>query len=216
MTSQLSVVQVQGSEQHLSALARLHARSFPDSALTKLGHNALMRYYAWQLSDVHDSIALIAQYESRPVGFCVGGTFRGALSGFVRHNIRFLIMRIIIRPSMLLHGAVWRRIPLAGLSLWRGMRDPPVRPRPTEQRFGIQAIGVDPSARRLGAGRALMDAAESIARSRGAAVMTLSVGRDNASAIRFYSALGWQMSSVAVTHGAVSMVKSIDAAALGA
>jgi [ribosomal protein S18]-alanine N-acetyltransferase len=55
----------------------------------------------------------------------------------------------------------------------------------------IVTLDVDPSARRLGLGTLLMQAAENQMKREGAAVMSLEVAENNATAIEFYRGLGF-------------------------
>ena len=71
---------------HLPQVAELHRRAFHASLITALGRRVVLRYYEWQLTGPHDVQPLGAFRDQRLVGFCIGGVFRGALSGFVRRN----------------------------------------------------------------------------------------------------------------------------------
>src|SRR5262249_51814901 len=88
-------------QEDLPEMTRIHLEAFPDSALTALGQEAVQRYYAWQLSGVHQLVGLGADLDSRLVGFCLGGVFRGALSGFLRQNRRYLIVRLLTHPWLI-------------------------------------------------------------------------------------------------------------------
>lgn len=69
----------------LPHIVRVHRAAFPDSALTKLGSEAVRRYYLWLLIGPHDAVNVGAfDLENVLVGFCFGGKFRGALSGFLQ------------------------------------------------------------------------------------------------------------------------------------
>jgi GNAT superfamily N-acetyltransferase len=63
----------------------------------------------------------------------------------------------------------------------------------------VAQLGVTAAARRRGAGRALMAAAEELARAWGASAVTLSVVAFNADADRFYRALGYAPSVTRMT-----------------
>ncbi len=71
----------------LPALVEIHKAAFPDSALTRLGREAIRRYYEWQLIGPHDVVALGARQGPDLVGFCFGGTFRGATVGWVEGGV---------------------------------------------------------------------------------------------------------------------------------
>lgn len=62
----------------------------------------------------------------------------------------------------------------------------------TDRTFVLYDLFVAPGARRLGAGRALLLAAEDHAREAGAVRLELSTARDNLSAQALYESLGWR------------------------
>jgi ribosomal protein S18 acetylase RimI-like enzyme len=175
----------------LLAVAAVHVAAFPHSALTGLGREAVRRYYEWQLCGPHDVVALGAFSGTELVGFCFGGVFRGATSGFVRANPAFLARRVLTRPRFITN-ALFRDRLLTGMRIlkraWRS-QDPP---RSHSARFGILSIAVDPSHRRSGVGRIIMRDMEERARDRGFNRMHLSVEPHNLTAIRFYERLGWK------------------------
>ena len=59
--------------EHLPGVAALHARAFPDSALTRLGLEAVRRYYEWQLQGPHDFHFIGVPDQTGLRGFAVGG-----------------------------------------------------------------------------------------------------------------------------------------------
>jgi ribosomal protein S18 acetylase RimI-like enzyme len=175
------------------AIARVHARAFPDAAITALGPDIIVRYYEWLLDGPHDAEILGAWHADRLVGFCAAGVFRGAMSGFLRRNRYRLAARVLRHPRLLSNEIVRDRIVAAARTMVRFSRFTQVMTpqEPPHPRFAILAVATDPDVRGLGAGRALMLASEQRARERQFAQMTLSVHRDNARAIRFYEQLGW-------------------------
>lgn len=60
---------------------------------------------------------------------------------------------------------------------------------------------VAPARRRAGTARALMVAAQGLARGRGAARMELSTARGNAAAQRLYETLGWERNDEFLAYG---------------
>jgi ribosomal protein S18 acetylase RimI-like enzyme len=180
----------------LDAIAALHARAFPDAAMTAFGPEALRRYYQWLLEGPHDAAVMLAWRDDRLVGFCAAGWFRGAVRGFLRANRLYLAGRVLRHPSLLLTDLVRERIALAVRVTLRFSRLGRMRPShaavPQDvRRFGVLAIASDPDAR-TGAGRALMIEAEARARRDGHASMVLTVHPGNARAVRFYEQLGWE------------------------
>lgn len=180
----------------LSGIVAVHQAAFPGSAITRLGPEAVRRYYAWQLTGPHDSQNIGAFVDGRLVGFCFGGTFRGALSGYLRENRIFLATRLLVRPWLLADPIFRNRIVRGVQALRRfGRTRSNAHSHPvTEQRpssFGILSIAVDPQLQGAGVGQVLMVAAEEEARRRGCEQMNLSVSTENQQAIRFYERGGW-------------------------
>lgn len=185
------------TEAELSAVAAIHLAAFPESALTKLGHGAVERYYEWQLTGPHECVALGARLDGRLAGFCFAGVFRGALGGFLRRNRIYLAGQVLLRPWLLGNPLFRERLGAGWKSLRRAMRRTPSRlpsvpGQATERAFGILAIAVDPLCGRAGVGRCLMSETEKEAVGRGFATMSLSVNADNTAAIRFYEKLHWK------------------------
>jgi ribosomal protein S18 acetylase RimI-like enzyme len=183
--------------QDLEAVAALHARAFPDAAMTAFGPEAVRRYYLWLLEGPHDAALMLAWCGDRLVGFCAAGWFRGAVRGFLRSNRLYLAGRVLRHPSLLRTELVRERIALAARLTWRFSRLGRTRGKQATApqdvwRFGVLSIATDPEARGSGAGRALMMEAEARARRDGHAAMVLTVHPDNAQAVKFYEQLGWE------------------------
>lgn len=188
------------NQSDLPSVALLHAAAFPDSALTKLGLEAVRRYYEWQLNGPHDVDALGAFHGDRLVGFCFSGIFRGAMSGFLQRNWLFLTGCALIRPWLILNPVFRDRVTLSMSILKRLLRQFIKRrktpyqsssPKPPKS-YGILSIAVDPNYQGLGIGRILMERSEAIAREKGFSEMDLTVNPQNEKAIRFYERLGWE------------------------
>lgn len=180
----------------LELAARVHLSAFPDSALTALGLESVRRYYDWQLSGPHDVTALSAWCDGEFAGFCFGGVFRGAMSGFLRRNRFYLAWRVLTHPWLALNPLFRDRL-TSGLSIYRRFHSPAQSktPKPAAQpRFGILAIAVNPKFQGRGVGKRLMLVSETAARKGGFALMQLSVNTQNFQAINFYESLGWQKS----------------------
>jgi ribosomal protein S18 acetylase RimI-like enzyme len=181
----------------LEAVAALHARAFPDAAMTALGPEAVRRYYLWLLEGPHDAALMLAWRDDRLVGFCAAGWFRGAVRGFLRANRLYLACRVLRHPSLLRTELVRERIALAVRLTLRFSRFARASAKhaaiPQDvRRFGVLSIATDADARGSGAGRALMMEAEARARRDGHVSMILTVHPDNARAVRFYEQLGWE------------------------
>lgn len=183
------------SSADLPGVAAVHTRAFPRSALTALGAEAVRRYYEWQLVGPHDVVALGAWSNGALAGFCFGGVFRGALSGFVRSNRNYLVRRVLIHPWLALNPLFRDRL-ASGIHVLGLVRRKPDTgraevPSPTGRSFGILAIAVDPALQRAGIGRMLLAAAEDHALQGAFRRMHLTVQPENQQAVRFYEGLGW-------------------------
>jgi ribosomal protein S18 acetylase RimI-like enzyme len=194
----------------LPDVAQIHLAAFKESALGRLGHEAVRRYYEWLLTGPHKSVALGAWAREaetgreKLIGFCFGGRFHGALSGFVRKNRWFLARVVVMRPWLAANPLFRERLAQAArilrLSKLFARRKPSTRarkPNPEhstqrEPTFGILAIAVHPYAQGMGAGKHIMREAERAARAGGYNLMNLTVHPDNVQAVGFYERLGWQ------------------------
>lgn len=178
----------------LARVAGIHVVAFPDSALTKLGVEAVRRYYKWLLDGPHEAIRIGAFVDSEIVGFCFAGLFRGAMSGFLRANRLFLTSRVFMRPWVAANPILRSRMLSAVRILSRPRNRKPPLSQPTlavSKPFGILAIAVDPNQQGSGVGRLLMQQSEGVALQRGFREMILTVSTTNAQAIRFYENLRW-------------------------
>lgn len=181
----------------LPRVAEIHLAAFPDSALTMLGVEAVRRYYEWLLTGPHECFALGALVKADIMGFCFGGVFQGALSGFLRQNRAFLLGRILTRPWLSMNPLFRDRASL-GLRTLRSFgrnsastREDYSKAKPVSP-FGILGVAVHPDSHGNGIGRALMFEAERIARSCDFKEMQLTVQMNNHRAISFYEGLSWQ------------------------
>ena len=179
----------------LSAVARIHLLAFPDSALTRLGFAAVRRYYDWQMTGPHEVSALGACDGNELAGFCLGGVFRGAMSGFLQKNRTFLVWRVATHPWLVFNPLFRDRL-ATGVNVLRRFSKPRQRvlanPAVKQQKFGILSIGIAPKFQTRGIGKLLMAESEAIARKNGFEEMQLSVNPANNPAVRFYEALGWK------------------------
>lgn len=178
---------------HLKDVARVHLAAFPFSALSRVGLEAVYRYYLWQLEGPHEHWFRGAWKEGRLVGFCVSGVSRGALRGFLSKNRWFLAFRLVLRPWLWTDPLVLDRVKTAARSLGL-LRKSTVAPKlsPGPPSWGILSIAVAPEERGTGVAQVLMGDAEREALRRGYGRMHLTVATDNARAVRFYEKLGWR------------------------
>lgn len=179
-------------------IVKIHCAAFPKAALTNLGTEAVTRYYLWQLEGPHDeNFAFGVTRDGVLDGFCFGGIHPTAISGFLDKNKTFLAWHIAMRP-WLIANPLFRDKVNNGLKLWKRMtrgsaKQKPASPQPQVKRpFDILSIAVHPEAQGLGLGQVMMAEAETVARRAGFHVMSLFVQPDNAQAIRFYEAGGWE------------------------
>ena len=203
-----------GRREDLEAVAALHARAFPDAALTAFGPEAVRRYYLWLLEGPHDAKLMLAWRGDRVVGFCAAGWFRGAMRGFLRANRLYLVGCVLRHPSLLRTELARERIALAArLTLrfsWLGQVRAKHAAVPQDvRRFGVLSIATAPDARGSGAGRALMMEAEARARRDGHTSMILTVHPDNVRAVMFYEQLGWERRIVSDGRWTGSMEKRL-------
>ena len=85
----------------LDAVAAVHCAAFPKSILTKIGREAVYRYYAWLMEGPHEMYTVGAIIENKLVGFFFGGIAPLAVPGFLRQNRALLARRFLLRPGLL-------------------------------------------------------------------------------------------------------------------
>jgi len=175
----------------LDAITQVHIAAFKTSALTALGEEAIYRYYHWLLLGPHDAVALAAYQNHTMMGFCFGGKFRGALSGFVHKNRFFLGIRILTHPWLIKNTIFQERLALGLRVLQKRPANSLSQPE-IHQSFGILAIAIDPQYQQRGVGRLLMQTAETEALQHSYSQMHLTVHPSNEKAIHFYEGLGWK------------------------
>jgi ribosomal protein S18 acetylase RimI-like enzyme len=183
----------------LPSVASVHILAFPDAALSKLGIEAIRRYYAWQLNGPHDAVCVGAFVNRQMTGFCFAGVFRGTETGFLIKNRYFLAWRLILQPWLLADKTVAKRvkgaIPRLRSYVKRQREKTELAGLPATKGFGILAIAVHPQHQRLGIGNILMQKIEELAILKGFHSMHLSVHPSNLHAVSFYEKLGWRRAS---------------------
>ena len=189
--------------QDLPAVAEIHLRAFPHSALTHLGLEAVRRYYEWQMVGPHDLVALGAFIDGKMAGFSFAGYFIGSLMGFVRQNKGFLLWHTVTH-FWLLNDEQFRARARRGVALLvrllKGQRAT-VKVRPSSpsipqtgniSEYSILSIAVDPNIQGKGIGKLLMAENERRAQQQGYGLIGLNVNHDNAQAIGFYQSIGFE------------------------
>jgi len=182
----------------INRIAEIHCGAFPDAALTKLGREAIARYYLWQLDGPHDeSWAFGVTCDGVLEGFCFGGIHPDAISGFLNKNKTYLAWHVATHPWLvanpLFRGKINHGLRILQQSFKRARSGAAqARPQSFKRPFDILSIAVNPRIQGRGLGQAMMQEAERIARNNNFHVMSLMVDVDNDQAIRFYEAGGWE------------------------
>jgi len=181
----------------LPVLVTIHQTAFPDSAITRLGQEAIKRYYHWLLSGPHPEAFRIGLFnDNQLLGFCFGGRFNSATGGFLQQNRFFIAGRVLTHPWFIFNPLFRERIK-AGFFILRRIRQSRSTSTIAWQElanpsFGILAIATHPSFHGQGIGKCLMIAAEEQAQQKGFRQMHLTVNPHNYRAVGFYEGLGWQ------------------------
>jgi ribosomal protein S18 acetylase RimI-like enzyme len=184
------------SREDLPAVAAVHRAAFPRMVVSRIGAEAVRRYYESLLSGPYETAGLGAFEEGRLAGFCFVGVRHWSEGVFVREHAAFIVWRLLASPRLWVDPVVLRRLE-PGLRL---LFTRPPRMRETEAgnceteppSYGIQLIAVEPGWQGAGVGRRLMEAGEAHARRRGSARIELSVEPSNVRAVGFYERLGWR------------------------
>ncbi|MBV9270927.1 MAG: GNAT family N-acetyltransferase [Candidatus Eremiobacteraeota bacterium] len=182
----------------IGRIAEIHCAAFPHAALTKLGREAITRYYLWQLEGPHDESWAFGVW-SRGIleGFCFGGIHPDAISGFLNKNKTYLAWHVATHPWLVANpffrDKITNGLRILTQSFKTARNATPAMPlEPFKRPFDILSIAVNPTTQGRGLGHAMMQEAEEIARQNGFHVMSLFVTPDNDHAIRFYEAGGWE------------------------
>lgn len=194
---------------HLAQVSKLHRLAFPESALTALGDSGVYRYYAWQISGPHRTLNIGFFDDDVLVGFCFSGIFNGALSGFLRKNILFLLLQVITHPGFFISPFFRSRIWIAVHTIFRKRLSSTTIVSIQEQSFGILSVAVLPEARGKLIGKKMMEFVETEAKKLGYCKMHLTVNPKNNQAITFYERLGWGRSVASDGSWYGAMTKSI-------
>lgn len=182
------------------SIVDVHCSAFPSAALTKLGREAVKRYYLWQLRRSGDMLAVGAYDKGVLQGFCIAGVSHDAISGFLSQNRSFLLRRMLVQPWLIANPLFRERIVHAVKRVGR-IRGPSQNGKGSHAAgnlpacgpaFDVLAVAVRADRHWCGFGTLLMEEAESAAWRGKFHAMTLCVGTENHPAIRFYEKLGWE------------------------
>lgn len=183
-------------------IARLHAQQLPHGFFVSLGPRYLRAYHR-SFIDNRYGVALVAERNGEAVGFVVGAAHAG-------NHRRLLVRQSGLRLALAGVGALLVRPPVAFefartrsgryvRGLTRAVRPTPSAPSasgpvaaPVLDCAVLTHVAVDPSAQRVGAGSALVDAFAEEVRVRGAQRIELVTLADQRGAADFYTRLGWQ------------------------
>lgn len=195
----------------LKEVSQVHKSAFSNSFITKLGLGAIKRYYKWQLEGPHEHYSLVAERDGRIVGFCVGGISRGSLIGFLRKNIFYLSVVVMLRFWLLFNKELFAKFIYGVRLLLKKIFIDKKEEEKTlgNDSFGILAICVSPGYQGLGISQQLMEVSEKEAIRKNFKQMHLTVAKKNLRAIRFYEKLGYKKIEEKSTKNSVFMEKSV-------
>lgn len=183
-------------ERDLAQVTRIHCAAFPEGAITRLGAGAAERYYRWLLLGPHQALCIGAFMGEALAGYCFGGIFRGATSGFL-HKYRYYLMRqVIIHPWLAFNPFFRQRLKegLNGLLRARQYTEATIEERRRKKNtFSLLSIATDPTMQKRGIGGTLMRRAEEYAIEQGYQRMSLTVHGGNLGGFNFYASHGWHV-----------------------
>ncbi|MFH1759692.1 MAG: GNAT family N-acetyltransferase, partial [bacterium] len=181
-------------ESDLSDIAAIHVSSFHYSAFTAMGEKVVRRYYKWLLMGPHEVAAKGVFLNNKLAGFCFGGIFYGATSGFLRKNQLYLAFTVLFQPWLVFNSIIRTRI-LQGLCILKRYAKPKsqdqIKGKKIKKEYTILSIAVNPKSQTKGIGRMLMEDSEKIAVKGGFKKMKLTVSPQNINAVKFYEGLKW-------------------------
>jgi len=183
------------NENDLPQVAILHKLAFPESALSKLGKDTILRYYRYQLLGPHESYCIGAFLNNNLTGFCFAGLFLNAEVGFIKKNSLFLIGSLLTHPWFLFNEIIIRRIDYVIHEIIRFLKKSKKDKQPKKlniSKYGILSIAVHPDYQRRNIGKKLMEEVELDAKEKGSKKIRLTVHPNNQKAIIFYEKNGWK------------------------
>lgn len=173
------------NDEQTAEIAKLH-RAVLHSLLAELGLPFLERYYQIARNDV-EVIGFCALSDAgNPLGWVVGTSKPDQVNGRLKEPFFWFVSQLLrvllVRPSL-----IWQLVVSSRSSSFE-LKDGYIE---------LVYIGVSPSARGQGLGRALMDAFVQASKGKYHCV-TLSVEEENAEAIRLYTKAGYQITQTVV------------------
>lgn len=200
---------------HLSDLRKIaacHRSAFPDSLTSKLGLDFISNMFKWYLSGSNKFLYWIEEND-QCIGYCGGyvmdGTDAyGASSGMTQFGFNSAIKAMLVRPWLFFHPEVLSKYKFIWTNVKRRIKkmlgakpDKPVVLKAqtlntsNQLQAGLVIIGVSPNLHKKGIGTLLQQEFEHRAKEKGAALLSLSVRRQNAKAISSYKRNGWEIKS---------------------
>lgn len=185
------------TRQDVDFAARLHAETLPHGFFARLGVPFLRTYYRSFAASPH-AVALVAQQRDRPVGVLVGTVrngehYRWVLRSFGSSLAWTGAAALVIRPHELAVFLRTRLTRYAKTVLRARQQGRVAADTPLDQRrlCVLTHVAVDPAARGLGVGAALVEAFLTAARASDRTEAHL-VTLVDSGASGFYARLGWQ------------------------
>jgi len=193
----------------IDKVAAIHRESFPNSRSTQLGSPFLRKMYRWCV-DKQPELAFVAVADGQPVGFVTG-----AIGGYSRRVFRYAFLEIlwgfIRRPRLFLRREMfelWHSY-IKGLLPGYGSTPQSGSTNIGHVKASLASIAVSNEVRGKSVGKSLMSAFEIAAQQQGAALLGLSVERDNVAARRLYESCGWGLTREDDAHNSAYYIKEI-------
>lgn len=198
------------NEGDLKKIAACHRSAFPESLTSKLGLDFISNMFKWYLSGSNKFLYWIEEND-KCIGYCGGyvmdGTDAyGASSGMTQFGFNSAIRALLMRPWLFFHPEVlskykfiWTNVKRRIKKLAGAKPDKPVVLKAQTLntsnvlQAGLVIIGVSPSLHKKGIGSLLQEEFERRAKEKGAALLSLSVRRNNDKAISSYKRNGWEI-----------------------
>lgn len=179
----------------LGQAASIHRKSFPNSLLSIIGQESIIRYYEWQYDSGAKIYPIGIYIDKKLVGYCIGGVFKAALGGFLARNKLFLLTQLLKNPSIFFMDKFLKNIFYAlKLSIYFTVNDkiPENKNEDSSKKyFGILALAVHPKYHKNGFGKTLLSKSEAYASKNTFTHMRLTADVENENTIRFYESNGW-------------------------
>jgi GNAT superfamily N-acetyltransferase len=204
-------------DEHFSSA--LHELALAPEFFISLGPRFLRAYHRTFVQSPF-AVALVAECDSRPVGFLLGTFDESAHRTFTvrRHGWRLAMVggpALAARPWLVtrfLRVRAWRY----ARTLLRFIRPSPLQAtqsRPTRVTGTLTHIAVEPACRLSGVGKALVATFVDIASERGGPQLRVVTRDDTSGAVRFYEHLGWSRGPTAVdVDGQTWIMRTLDTA----